>query len=83
MFQNDSELEKMTIKELAANTYSSNATIIRMCHKLGFSGFRDFKIAFVKETGNHKLITNKIDYSFPFQIEESTAAIAQNMYCPP
>ncbi len=80
LFQNDSELEKMTIKELAANTYSSNATIIRMCHKLGFSGFRDFKIAFVKETENHKLITNKIDYSFPFQIEESTAAIAQNMY---
>lgn len=80
LIQNQSDIEKITIKELATYTYSSNATIIRLCQKLGFSGFRDFKIGFVKEIENHKLITNTIDYSFPFQLEEPTSVIVQNMY---
>lgn len=80
IFTNQSEMEKMTINALATRTYSSNASIIRICHKLGFSGYRDFKIAFVRELENKKLVTNTIDYSYPFQIEESTSVIIQNMY---
>ena len=80
LFGQHRDIGTLTIKELAAITYSSNATIIRMCHKLGFSGFREFKIAFVKEAENQKLISNSIDYSFPFQIHEPSDRIVQNMY---
>lgn len=32
-----------TIKELSEKTYTSQATIVRLCVKLGFSGYRDFR----------------------------------------
>lgn len=34
-----------TIKELSEKTYTSQATIVRLCVKLGFSGYRDFRRA--------------------------------------
>ena len=36
LFGHHRDIGALTIKELAAITYSSNATIIRMCQKLGF-----------------------------------------------
>lgn len=78
--QNPDSLETMTIQTLAEKTYSSNATIIRMCHKLHFSGFREFKIAFIKELENQKLVTKTIDYSYPFQLNEPASDIVQNMF---
>lgn len=80
LLEHKNEMENVTIQELAQKVYSSNATIIRLCRKLGYAGFRDFKIAFVKEVAYQKMLTNTIDYSFPFQITDSVYTISQNMY---
>lgn len=34
-----------SIHELAAKTYSSPATVLRLCKKIGFSGYREFRLA--------------------------------------
>lgn len=73
-------LEKLTIQELAKATYSSNATIIRLCRKFGFSGFREFRVALGRELEQQKTVTHTVDYSYPFQEKADTAAIAQNLY---
>lgn len=80
IFKNRNAVEKLSIQELASRTYSSNATIIRMCRKLGFCGYRDFKIAFIRELENQKLVINTVDYSYPFRAEEPASVIVQNMY---
>ncbi|MBP1039987.1 MurR/RpiR family transcriptional regulator [Vagococcus sp. BWB3-3] len=41
-----------TAKDLAAKTYTSSATIVRFCKKLGFKGYPDFQLNFVKETAH-------------------------------
>ena len=38
-----------TIKQLCANTFSSQATVVRLCTKMGFSGYRDFRQTFRSE----------------------------------
>ncbi|MCR1900298.1 MurR/RpiR family transcriptional regulator [Irregularibacter muris] len=43
------ETTEMTIYKLAEETFSSPASIIRMCKKNGFSGFKDFTKALIYE----------------------------------
>ena len=43
------EVINMTITELAEKTEVSDATIVRLCKKLGFKGFHHFKIALAQE----------------------------------
>ncbi|WP_251136194.1 hypothetical protein [Exiguobacterium sp. s194] len=40
--ENVSLVREMNIRELAARCYTSPATIIRLCKKLGFSGYSEF-----------------------------------------
>lgn len=41
--ENSSVAAHMNLSELCAQLYTSNATIVRFCQKLGLSGFNDFK----------------------------------------
>ena len=44
------EIEKLTIQELAHQTYTSPATIIRLAKKLGYEGYEAFKKRFHRRT---------------------------------
>ncbi|QCR35287.1 MurR/RpiR family transcriptional regulator [Nissabacter sp. SGAir0207] len=37
----DDQLSRLTVRTLAQETYVSTATILRLCHKLGFSGYSE------------------------------------------
>lgn len=74
------DFHHMTIRKLAKESYSSNATIIRICRKLGFLGYRDFKIALITELESQKYITNNVNYSIPFQKEEATISIVNSIF---
>lgn len=69
----------ITIRELSKKSFSSNATIIRLCQKLGCDGFRDFKIALIKEFESHKYLSHDVDFNSPFISNESTANIIDNL----
>jgi len=43
LLENKSQLHEMTIREIADQFYTVPNTIIRMCKKLGFTGFQEFK----------------------------------------
>lgn len=73
-------LIKLTINDLARQTYSSNATIIRICHKLGFQGYRDFKMAFLKELEGNKYISKDVNYSVPFLQVETSEEIVNSLF---
>ncbi len=56
----------LTIGALAQKTYTSNATIIRFCRKLGYKGFREFRTAFIKEIEADKYQSSEVNYNVPF-----------------
>lgn len=80
LLENGQQMERMTIHQIAEQTYSSNATIIRLCHKLGYDGYREFKVAFIREMESDKYVVKNVDYSKPFQKQESTASIVKSIY---
>lgn len=65
----------MTIGQLAAAAYASNPTIVRLCRKLGVSGFREFKIVLASELERSAGIED-VDANVPFGLKESAETIA-------
>ncbi|WP_239255266.1 MurR/RpiR family transcriptional regulator [Listeria ilorinensis] len=72
-------IEKLTIQELAARTYSSNATIIRFARKLGFSGFRELKVQLIKLVEQQNYALSEINPDMPFHHETSIEKISQDI----
>lgn len=60
------QVADMNIRELAQCTYTSTPTVIRVCHKLGFDGFSEFKRALLLELEQEKHVRTRIDASHPF-----------------
>lgn len=70
----------MTIEELAKATYTSHSAIIRLCKKLSFSGFREFRFEFGREVHQMKAQFNQIiDPNFPFTDKDDSQSIAKKM----
>ena len=70
----------MTIEELAKATYTSHSAIIRLCKKLGFTGFKEFRLELGREV--HQLLAQfdqTIDANFPFSKQDDGATIAKKM----
>ena len=70
----------MTIEELAKATYTSHSAMIRLCKKLGFTGFKEFRLELGREV--HQLLAQfdqTIDANFPFSEQDDGATIAKKM----
>lgn len=48
--RNNKKISGMKVQEVADELYTSPASVIRFCKKLGFSGFSEFKAALKVET---------------------------------
>ncbi len=45
LLKNPEEIIDLSIHELAKRTFSSSSSIVRLCHHLGFAGYKDFRKA--------------------------------------
>lgn len=79
IIEHKDEMINITIGRLAEKSYSSNASVIRICRKLGFKGFKDFKIALLLEVESQKYTPCSFDYSFPFTLNESSDSVVRNL----
>lgn len=61
------ETVNLTVQELAAQTYSAQSSIVRFCQKMGFKGFRDFKIHLASELNSFSMISERINVDLPFE----------------
>lgn len=50
------EVPSMSTGELARAAYTSKATVVRLCQKLGFSGYQEFKLKLVEEVSQRQRI---------------------------
>ena len=74
------DLTLLSINDLAKKSYTSNATIIRLCHKVGYQGYRQFKLALLQELEANKYMVCQVDYTLPLQVNETSEQIIQNMF---
>ncbi|MCI8577109.1 MAG: MurR/RpiR family transcriptional regulator [Lachnospiraceae bacterium] len=72
-------LKKYSSRSLAEATYTSPATIVRMCKRLGFAGFDDFKEQFLAEIRYLDQQPGAVDVNFPFAKGDSLMKAANRM----
>lgn len=79
ILQNLTTIPAINVAELANNTYTSHSSVIRLAQKMGYDGFRNFRIA-VSEIAHSELYrSNPVDANFPFLPQDSTNDIAKKI----
>lgn len=73
------DLKTLTMAKLAQETYTSNATIIRFCKKLGLSGYRELIMQLIQEISGDYLLAATVDHNRPFGSTDSIEAIEGNL----
>ena len=73
------EIARQSTREISKSLYCSPSSIIRLCQKLGFTGFEEFKEMYVEEL--HYLNSNfsDINPSIPFMTEDNIQTISNKM----
>lgn len=79
ILNNGDDVLRMSIKELAKKTYTSPATIVRLCKKIGLEGYNDFKIKYSAELQYDMHHADRVDVNFPFKKDDSTTAICHKI----
>lgn len=69
----------MGISDLAKAAGKSNGTIIRLCRKVGSSGWREFKLDLVASIERARRNMHNIDPNKPFEGETSTASVMRSI----
>ena len=66
---NPAEASRISIYTLAKNAYVSPSAVVRLCHTVGFSGFKEFRRSLLTELaaahcrkGNRKIRYNRRDH---------------------
>ncbi len=74
----DGNFKMLKLGEVSEKTLTSNATIVRFCQELGFTGFPDFKIALANEAELYKG-TENTDAIKDFSYSEHYEAIVKSL----
>jgi len=59
LLENKSSLSDFSVEKIAEAAYTSPASVVRMCKKMGYKGFKDFKIDFILSNAKVELPDNK------------------------
>lgn len=79
IIEHKEQIVNFTIADLAMMTYTSNSAIIRFCRKLGLTGYKEFKIEFVKELERIRKQKSNININYPIQKKENSSNILKNI----
>lgn len=69
--QHSESILDLSIYQLAKLSCSSTSTIVRVCKKLDFNGFKGFKAQLFKELKNQFLLAKSVDTNLPFEKNDS------------
>ena len=79
ILDNGEDVLSLTVKELANKTYTSPATIVRLCRKIGLEGYNDFKIKYSAELQYDQRSKKRIDVNFPYNPNDNHETLADNL----
>lgn len=70
------ELEKLSTRAIAKETYTSSSAVIRLAHKLGFEGYNDLKKQYLEEQAYLNSHFQNIDANIPFSQDNNIMSVA-------
>lgn len=70
---------KESIYELAKNTNTSTTSVIRLCKKLGFTGYKHFKIELARDYEQYLKSDHNINVNIPFKAHDSDIIISSKI----
>lgn len=73
------KLNKYSTRNIADSTYTSPATVIRLCKKMGYSGFDEFKEQYIKEINYLEQQHGDVDVNFPFSKDDTISKTANKI----
>lgn len=73
------EIKDMTVRMIAKATYTSSATLIRIAHKLGYTGWEELKHDFLEEQKYLQSHFAHVDANLPFQESDSPTSIVHKI----
>jgi len=59
LIENKAVLKNFNVEKIAEAAYTSPASVVRMCKKLGYNGFKDFKIDFILANAKVEIPENR------------------------
>ncbi len=75
IIQQQGNVYKYTIGEIAERTYTSKATVVRFAKSMGYDGWKEFMKDYIEEVQYQKVHENEIDFNFPFQAQDDVNTI--------
>jgi len=75
VLNNRKNIAALTVDEIAMETFTSKATVVRFAHALGFEGWREFINKYSDEILYEDNISQNIDVNYPFNPSDSTLNI--------
>lgn len=69
----------LTLKDLAQKTFSSEATIIRTCKRIGLSGYYELKISLASELNSFLVKDGQIQIDAPIECNDKAPDIAKKL----
>jgi len=75
LFAHPEHLPSFSITDLANATYTSTATIVRLCKKLGVKGFQEFRVKFALEMDAYLKKDKQLEIQTPITNKDTTYTI--------
>lgn len=69
----------LNIEQLAERTHMFHSSIVRFAKKLGYNGFKTFKLALLEAFHSKQHTLDTIDANFPFQESDDSLEVAENI----
>ena len=69
----------MTISDLAKGSFTSNATIVRLCRKVGVKGFRDLRVELASDLEKRRSQRADVDANYPFAADQGVEDVMSNV----
>ena len=80
LLEHKDEMSNLTISKVTQDTFTSNASIMRLCKKLEVRGYRELRLQIIKESERQRQEGKPVDMDFPLgegdSIDDITGAIS-------
>ena len=73
------DVTHMSIAQLSEQSFTSNATVIRLCRKLGLKGYRDFRVELGRDVERRRADVRSVDVNTPFGNEDELDDIMNSL----
>ena len=79
ILQNINDVPSLTIEVIAKHTYTSHSSVIRLAKKMGYEGFKSFRLGLAEIAHNQMFNPTFVDANFPFSPKDQTPDILKKM----